>query len=101
MTSLVISFHASMIQLAITCCGCGFKFPARVSWLIPSSASHLLYFSVAKALNGLFQLTSGACMYFVYREKYLYEFSKHERKIPRFTSCDIHKNPKMSTANRK
>ena len=66
MTSLVISFHASMIQLAITCCGCGFKFPARVFCLIPSSASHLLYFSVAKALNGLFQLTSGACMYFVY-----------------------------------
>ena len=60
MISLVISFHASMIQLTITRCGGGFKFPASFSCLIPSSTSHLLYCSVANDLNGLFQLTFGA-----------------------------------------
>ena len=65
-TSLFISFHASLIQLTTTHYGNGFKFLAGVFWLISSSASHLSNFFVANALNGLWQLKSGAWMYFVH-----------------------------------
>ena len=47
-------------------CGSGFKILAGVSRLIPSSSSYSSYFSVANPLNGLFQLRSGAWMYFVH-----------------------------------
>ena len=60
MKSPIISF----MTLTMTLRGSGFKFLPGVSWLIPSSPSYLLYFSVANALYGLFQLTSGAWMYF-------------------------------------
>ena len=66
MTSLFISFHASLIQLTITHYDNGFKFLVGVFWLIPSSASHLSYFFVANALNGLSQRKSAAWMYFVH-----------------------------------
>ena len=62
MKSPIISF----MTLTMTLWGSGFKFLPGVSWLIPSSPSYLLYFSVANVLNGLFQLTSGAWMYFVH-----------------------------------
>ena len=59
------SAQESRIHCKIVFDGGAFKFPAAVSSWIPTVASHSLYFSVRDALNGLFQLTSGACMYLV------------------------------------
>ena len=68
--SELISSHASRTKFTIVRRGGGFKFPAKVNWLIPSSANHWVYLSVARALKGLFQLTSGACIYFVHPLKH-------------------------------
>ena len=64
--SELISSHASRIQFTIARWDGGFKFPPDFNWLIPSSDNHWLYFSVARALKGLFQLTSRACIYFAH-----------------------------------
>ena len=61
-----VSLHASRIHFMTVRRGGACRFPAGVSWSIPSSPSHWSYFSVAFALKGLFQLTSGAWMCFVY-----------------------------------
>lgn len=90
-TSLVISFHVSMVQLTIARRGGGLKFPAGVSWLIPSSASHLTYFSLVNALNGLFHLGFG-CILCTHKEQCSYQFSLHEVKTWRFPSCGICQN---------
>ena len=62
----LICSHASRIQFTLVRRGGGLKFPEEVNWLIPSSANHWSYFSVARPLNGLFQHTSGAYIYFVH-----------------------------------
>ena len=62
----LISSHACRIQFTIVRRGGGYKFPAEINWLIPSSANYWSYFFVARALKGLFQLTPGACTYFVH-----------------------------------
>ena len=56
--------HAARIHLTISLRGGACMFPAAVKeWASP--AIHSSYFSVTFALNGLFQSTSGAWMYFV------------------------------------
>ena len=64
-TSVDNSAQESRIHCKIVFLGGAFKFPAAVPSWIPTFASHSSYFSVQDALNGLFQLTSGACMYLV------------------------------------
>ena len=64
--SRLISSPAFKIQFAIVRRGVGFMFPAKVNWWIPSSTSQWSYFSVVRALKGLFQLISGACIYCVH-----------------------------------
>ena len=56
--------HAARIHLTISLRGGARMFPAAVKeWASP--AIHSSYFSVTFALNGIFQTTSGAWMYFV------------------------------------
>ena len=64
-TSVGNSAQASIVHCKTVLLGGSFKFPAAVSSCIPIVPSHSSYFSVQEALNGLFQLTSGAWMYLV------------------------------------
>ena len=64
-TSVGNSTQASIIHCKTVLLRSAFKFPAAVSSCIPIVPSYSSYFSVQEALNGLFQVTSGAWMYLV------------------------------------
>ena len=87
----LISSYASKIKFTIVRQGGGCKFPAEVNWLILSSVNHWSYFSVARALKGLFQLTSGACIYFVHLPRTIEASISflHEAKILQYLQYDI------------
>ena len=65
-TSACSSAHESKIHCKIALLGGVFKLPEAVSSCMPTVLSQWSYFSVQEGLNGLFQLTSGAWMYFVH-----------------------------------
>ena len=107
------SLWGSIFYLNICCCashflscGSGFKILAGVSRLIPSSSSHLSYFSMANALNGLPQLKSGLWMYFVHllgEMLTLIFFARSEYLTLSFMchSLIYHKNPKLNVNGEK
>ena len=92
-------------RLSFLSCGIGFKILAGVSRLIPSASSYLSYFSVANPLNGLFQLRSGAWMYFVHPlgTMLTFFFARSEDLTLSFMchSFIYHKNPKVNVDGEK